>query len=165
MSTALIVSAAAHIISYERPTATYVPSRPPTHSKFLKNWTTMDEIRQDRLVSQQSRIGSLIAKLNAKSANTDIGIALIHRLRIQAMILGLFGLNSHFREFLDEDILVHPGWASLDIASRPVAEKFGEAIRAFADVKRFSGDKLFNQADEMFGRLRHAIWSVSTTFK
>lgn len=157
---AVLISAASAQIANETPKEVYHSSKHATDGVFRKNWFEMSSLRyrsrfQDGL---KHRLDYLISKYEQRSLTERPGVTLLHLLRIRAIVVAVCGLNSEYAKYIDEDVVSHPGWKDVDYHILMIAGKYSDCFWAYVNGKTTKGDELFDAADEMFGRFRHARW-------
>lgn len=155
---AVMVSAVSNLIASEHPSTVYKAAKHASDTAFRKNWLDMATLRNEDPSQTTYRLRGLIAKYQKLSPAVRPGLALLHLLRIRALTVALCSLNSVFSSYLDEDVVCHPGWMDLDANIIKIAGKFIDAFWAFTQGKESKGDALFDEADEVFGRFRYALW-------
>lgn len=160
---AVLISAASAHLAHEVPSGKYKATKPSNDFVFRKNWFTMSELRYKTRRFNQSlkyRLDYLSTKYEQLSPTERPGVTLLHLLRIRSIVVALCGLNSEYSKYLDEDVLSHPGWEDVDHHILSIAANYADCFWAYVNGNVVKADALFDQADEMFGRFRHARWCV-----
>lgn len=155
----VLISAASTLIAQTTPSEVYNANKHATDVTFRKNWHEMTSIRA-KGKGALYHLNYLIAKYDQYSLSERPGVALLYLLRIRAIVVTLFGLNSKYSKYLDGDVLCHPGWMDLDCNVIVIAGKYTDCFWEYVNGNVAKGDSLFDEADEKFGRFRHARWCV-----
>lgn len=156
----ILVSAASTLIVQTPPSGVYSANKHATDSVFHKNWKEMSFFRARNGKSLRYHLDHLVAKYNQLSPSERPGVSLLYLLRIRAIVIALYGLNSEYAKYIDEDVLCHPGWKDLDCHVIAIADKYVDCFWEYVNGNVDKGDLLFDEAEKQFGYFRHARWCV-----